>query len=434
MSDRPNPPETATDVQPRGLYDGFAGYRMPTAEQWRRVYTAGLVALDANVLLNVYRYADQARDDLLLVLDRLGDRLWVPHQAVVEFWRTRERVLLDPRETATIVKNLREVRNNAAGQLRSWGRAVSLPDERCAEIVDELSAAVERAVGRVEAFKRPTGLGAVDDTSSDALLARIEQLLMGRVGPPLDDEAYAAALEEGRRRVEAQQPPGYKDAAKGDKRSPGDYLVWCQLLLEAARRGSRDVLLVTSDVKEDWWRLEDGEPRGPRNELAEELLGRTGAALMMQTPAMLLSTARTALDLPVHEASVDAAERLDHGLLWRLLAVSTDDPPLDVYWRDYLSDNGRRLYRAAANIELYRGPGFTFDDIAEALSVTYESARSFHRTSGRSAKRWRDDTGTEEPIRLDWDEYRSDDERGGMRTVYHLPPGVAESVQRLATS
>ena len=58
-----------------------------------------MVVPDANVLLNLYRYTDQARDDLLSVLERLGNQLWVPHQVLVEFWRNRDAVLRDPRDT-----------------------------------------------------------------------------------------------------------------------------------------------------------------------------------------------------------------------------------------------------------------------------------------------------------------------------------------------
>lgn len=102
------------------------------------------------------------------------------------------------------------------------------------------------------------------------------------------------------------------------------------------------------------------------------------------------------------------------------------------YWHR-LSDNGKRVYAAAARIESHRGPGFTFDDIAENLSITYESAKSMHRTAGRTARKWREDTGTEPPFDLvDTDEYGWKQERGGERTVYCLPEGVAELISSLA--
>ncbi|WP_449349178.1 PIN-like domain-containing protein [Streptomyces shaanxiensis] len=59
-----------------------------------------MVAPDANVLLNLYRYTEQARTDLLGALGALGDRLWVPHQVVDEFWRNRESVISEARSTS----------------------------------------------------------------------------------------------------------------------------------------------------------------------------------------------------------------------------------------------------------------------------------------------------------------------------------------------
>jgi hypothetical protein len=98
------------------------------------------------------------------------------------------------------------------------------------------------------------------------------------------------------------------------------------------------------------------------------------------------------------------------------------------YWRHYLSDNSRKVFGAAARIEEVRGPGFTFDDIASTVSQTYESVRSLHRTSGRTAKKWRAEKGIDEPVRLDEVEYAEGTTGEGWRTRYQLPPGVAAIV------
>jgi hypothetical protein len=115
--------------------------------------------------------------------------------------------------------------------------------------------------------------------------------------------------------------------------------------------------------------------------------------------------------------------------------TSTED--VERYWLEYLSGNARQVYWAAARIEMHDGPGFTMEDIASNISQTVESVeaetvRSFHRTSGRTAKLWRDEHGTDEPIRLIEDKYTWDDDQRGMRTRYRLPPGVAEKVNAVA--
>lgn len=110
------------------------------------------------------------------------------------------------------------------------------------------------------------------------------------------------------------------------------------------------------------------------------------------------------------------------------------DDAVERYYRDYLSPNARKVYAAAARIELFTGRGYSLQDIAANISQTEESVRvetvrSQHRTSGRTAKRWRDENGTEAPIRLigAWD-----DEAEHYK--YELPPGVAERVGAVAST
>jgi hypothetical protein len=124
------------------------------------------------------------------------------------------------------------------------------------------------------------------------------------------------------------------------------------------------------------------------------------------------------------------------GLAGFLVAGSAEsrEQAIERYWRDYLSDNGRKLFRAAALLEDHQGPGYTLEDIARSLSITYESVRSFKQTNGRVERKWREDTDTEPPIRLEWDAYRSEGGDSGMRTVYHLPEGVADAVRVIASS
>lgn len=128
--------------------------------------------------------------------------------------------------------------------------------------------------------------------------------------------------------------------------------------------------------------------------------------------------------------AITADEAPDETLSPEAGTVHTKSLPggVEDYFRNYLSDNGRELYRAAAGVEQDSGPGYTLDDVAERMGREYGSAQSIHRTTGRSARRWKDDTGTEAPIRLDWIEYEWDESQGGMRTSYRLPKGVAEQV------
>lgn len=298
------------NARPQGLYDGFEGYRTATLENYRDTLRAGLVVPDANVLLNLYRYADQARDDLLLVLVRLGDQLWVSNQVLVEFWRNRDAVLRDPRETERISSEMSASREQVLSAFRAWSNRVSLPADRTNELSLALSSGFDAVIAGVEAFNDESAIESARDTDKDTVLKRLEQILTDRVGMPLDHEAQRAAIEEGMRRVSEREPPGYMDKNKDDAGAAGDYLVWEQVLVEAERRKC-DVIFVTADAKEDWWRREGGELRGPRPELVAEMRRRADSRLFMLRPTRLLELAREVLDVTVHDESVQNADRVD---------------------------------------------------------------------------------------------------------------------------
>jgi hypothetical protein len=58
----------------------------------------------------------------------------------------------------------------------------------------------------------------------------------------------------------------------------------------------------------------------------------------------------------------------------------------------------------------------------------YGSAQSIHRTTGRSARKWKDETDTEAPVRLVFVDYTWVGSEHGMRTSYCLPEGVAGQI------
>jgi hypothetical protein len=101
--------------------------------------------------------------------------------------------------------------------------------------------------------------------------------------------------------------------------------------------------------------------------------------------------------------------------------------PVEEYWADFLSDNGRKLYAAAARTERRQESGYSFEDLAKDLGVSYETAKSYHRNSGRTATRWKREKGSLAPIRLAPNgSYQRRQDRWLM--LYTLPPKVAEEM------
>ncbi|MFI7294485.1 PIN-like domain-containing protein [Streptomyces sp. NPDC050121] len=295
----------------RGLFDDFGAFRTPTTEDFTTVLTRGLVAPDANVLLNLYRYTEKARGDLLEALLALEDRLWVPHQVLVEFWRNRESTLSDARSSgAQAAEDMAGHATQAERTLRTWANRVALPEEETERLRSQLNEVFDDVQETIVKVGDGEWQNITQDTSTDPVIARLEPGLDGHVGAPLSQADYDKAIAEGMRRVDRRLPPGYMDNAKEGVGAAADYLIWEQILRESARRRC-DVLFVTADAKEDWWRKEQGFNRGPRPELTEELRTRGGGRLFMLSPKRFLEVAAPILEVRLQEGSVEDIERVE---------------------------------------------------------------------------------------------------------------------------
>jgi hypothetical protein len=203
-------------------------------------------------------------------------------------------------------------------------------------------------------------------------------------------EVLEAARKEGQRRVTDKIPPGYKDRDKSD--STGDYIVWRQLMTEAANR-KLPVIFVTDDTKEDWVRREHGLTLGARPELREEMNREAGVPLFMLTTETFLRHAKTYLgtevsdetvdqarDFTVHDtgdlhpgnlfraigwntlagATVEKASLVEADELLRLVEVSPSAAVLEAYARterrliELLEEDGTRLDRIVGAVALAR--------------------------------------------------------------------------------
>ena len=67
----------------------FPGYYRPTKKEFSNLWNSCLFVLDANVLLNLYRYSQETSDELIQILKQISDRLWIPHQAALEYQENR---------------------------------------------------------------------------------------------------------------------------------------------------------------------------------------------------------------------------------------------------------------------------------------------------------------------------------------------------------
>lgn len=306
-----NPGRDGQNLPMHGLYDGeFVGFKIATPAELDAALREGIVAVDANVLLDLYRFRPQTSQDLIKILSSFGDRLVIPHQALREFWRRRQRTQDSPR-SATEAANGALVRPNRAvnDALGIWAKAIGVDDGELSELTNEVDSFFDTLKSKL--------LRALPDADAshgeDFILAQLETILAGHVTLPLESEEWNECIAEASRRIQAKEPPGYLDAEKQESDLPekgaGDYLVWYQAT-RYAQEQNQDLLIVTRDQKEDWWWHQQSKLIGPRPELASEYHKLTGHRLFLMRPADLLARASVLKVEVDRESSVDASREL----------------------------------------------------------------------------------------------------------------------------
>jgi hypothetical protein len=86
------------------LRDKFPGYYRRSEGELDQIWQDGLVVFDANVLLNLYRYSEGTRDELLEVLRGAQHQLWLPYQVAEEFHRDRLTVIRTQKKAYSAIR------------------------------------------------------------------------------------------------------------------------------------------------------------------------------------------------------------------------------------------------------------------------------------------------------------------------------------------
>ena len=183
-----------------------------TDDEYRSLFASGLIVLDANVLLDLYRYHPETRQELLDVLDQLRERVWVPNQVMAEFWAGREAVLEDASDIADTLSILDKIAEQYMSRVREWANRAGLRDEAADGLIKISRSAFDATITKIRSLAGDKALKIAEDTTKDSVVIRLDSILQGRVGNPLSIERKRAAInQEAPQRFADKQPPGYME-------------------------------------------------------------------------------------------------------------------------------------------------------------------------------------------------------------------------------
>jgi hypothetical protein len=159
---------------------------------------------------------------------------------------------------------------------------------------------------------------------NNPLKERIASLFEGRVGKPFSTEELNAIYHEGKDRFAAELPPGYADRKdKPEPRCYGDLVIWKAVIAHIGGQ-KRPCLMVTADVKEDWFLRISGRTIGPRPELIAEMAEAAEQRFYMYSTAQFLQLAGEYLGTDIPESAIREVRDVARARVQRVLHVSRE--------------------------------------------------------------------------------------------------------------
>ena len=242
------------------------------------VWLNAIIVLDANVLLNIFRFAPHKSRELLKTLEGLSIQIWIPRQ----FWYEYKSILPT---ISTEIKQ--EYLENKDGFQHLHNKSLKKIEHITARTRYEFNPQISSLLDQANALfvEEVTTFRSEHSTwlRGSNIEFQVEQHFASKVGDPLPDSLRADIPLIWQYRLDQNIPPGLKDHEKPEPNRYGDLIGWLQIIRHAVGRG-RPVIMVTDDVKaDDWFVLRNGVPSGPPPELARELYDEAGVELYMYT-------------------------------------------------------------------------------------------------------------------------------------------------------
>jgi PIN like domain len=272
------------------MKDHFGEYYRPSEHEFRDLWENCVFAIDASVLLNVYAYSETTREQLLGLLERLSDRIRMPHQFALEYQRNRVHAIDEQ------VRNYAKVEEILDDLFKQHFRPITkhpFLSRQTLKLFDKIRHELSEGRKKHDALFR-------HDDYFDRLTALI------KVVSPQPNETQLQELHaNAKKRYALRIPPGYSDLKeKGEPGAYGDYIGWTQLVA-MAKKDQKPLILLNDDGKEDWWQIQGHRTIGPRPELIAEFHGECGAKFYMYSSNQFMRFAGKYLKESVEEAAIE---------------------------------------------------------------------------------------------------------------------------------
>jgi len=277
----------------------FPGYYRPTEEEFSTLWETCFFVLDTNVLLNLYRYSQETSKELLKILKQISVRLWIPHQAALEYQKNRLETISKQLDEYDKIQNLVEKsKKDLENGLNSLGKRHPYIK------VDSLMEIMRKACKEIEKNLKKLKKKHPDLLQHDNLRDILNALLKDKIGSPYSQKKLEEIYKLGKKRYQQEIPPGFKDKDKDGIRKYGDLVLWFQII-DKAKKSNKSIILITDDRKEDWWTKLKGKTVGPRPELVGEMISKANKSFYLYQTDPFMENAQKFLKQEIKKKAID---------------------------------------------------------------------------------------------------------------------------------
>ncbi len=285
----------------------FSGYYSPSKEDFSKLWKDCVFIFDANVLLNLYRYTASTANELIVILGKLSNRIWLPYQAALEYQKDRLNVISQQSEAYEKIQEwLQDVQRKLENQLRSYGKHPLIDVEKMIKKISHLFNAFEKELNKNKQ-QHP------DLIHSDALRNIITSLFDGKVGPPYSEDELEQMYKKGEKRYRQSIPPGFSDANKEGTQKYSDLVLWFQVI-DKAKKIKKPIIFVTDEKKVDWWYKFKGETIGPHPKLIEEIKSEANVLFYMYHTDPFMKHVQDYLKQKVRQKAIEEVREVQKSL------------------------------------------------------------------------------------------------------------------------
>jgi hypothetical protein len=321
---------------------------------FQNIWKEGLFIFDSNVLLDLYRLPESAKNDLLGVFrnENFNNRIWIGFQVMMEFLNNRLTVIGDQKNMFSKIKILTEKLITETDDLSTTYKteieklkltqrhSLINPDEYITK--DNLKKTTDVYITFLKHLEDlESKQNDVNDT--DEIKEFVINIFNNKIGESFDKDNLDLIYKDGTKRYESKFPPGFMDIKKEgsyffeDKeyvRKFGDLILWKEIIKVSNDKKLKYVVLVTGDVKEDWWEEKRGKKIGARKELLNEIYTQCPEldVFHLYNTSTFLKFAKEEIDKTIKDSSIiEALELINNN---NNIIGSIED--ISITKRDYL--------------------------------------------------------------------------------------------------